>query len=113
MGSTPVLKPSEVADILKKLGFEVVRQRGSHQQFRDAKGRCTTVPAHKGRDIAPPLLRQITKDIGMSLRQRQGQKVIHHRPCRQERLGFVIRRRDAWLGACRADAGCSYPAPHP
>ena len=31
MGSTPVLKPSEVADILRKLGFEVVRQRGSHQ----------------------------------------------------------------------------------
>jgi hypothetical protein len=91
----------------------VVRQRGSHQQFRDAKGRCTTVAAHKGRDIAPPLLRQIAKDIGMSVRQRQGQKVIHHRPYRQERLGFVIRRRDAWLDACRADAGCSYPAPHP
>jgi predicted RNA binding protein YcfA (HicA-like mRNA interferase family) len=58
---------SEVADILKKLGFEVVRQRGSHQQFRDAKGRCTTVPAHKGRDIAPPLLRQIA-----SLTSRRG-----------------------------------------
>ena len=69
MGSTPVLKPSEVADILKKLGFEVVRQRGSYQQFRDAQGRCTTVPAHKGRDIAPPLLRQITKDISMSVEE--------------------------------------------
>ncbi len=67
MGSTPVLKPSEVADILHKLGFEIVRQRGSHQQFRDAQGRCTTVPAHKGRDIAPPLLRQIAKDIGMTV----------------------------------------------
>ena len=30
MGSTPVLKSSEVADILRKLGFDVVRQRGSH-----------------------------------------------------------------------------------
>ena len=69
MGSTPVLKPAEVADILNKLGFEVVRQRGSHQQFRDAKGRCTTVPAHQGRDIAPPLLRQIAKDIGMSVEE--------------------------------------------
>ena len=68
MGSTPVLKPSEVADILKKLGFEVVRQRGSHQQFRDPKGRCTTVPAHKGRDIAP-LLRQIARDIVMSIEE--------------------------------------------
>ena len=65
MGSIPVLKPSEVAEILRKLGFELVRQRGSHQQFRDARGRCTTVPFHKGRDISPPLLRQIAKDIGM------------------------------------------------
>ncbi len=69
MGSTPVLKPAEVADILNKLGFEVVRQRGSHQQFRNAKGRCTTLPAHKGRDIAPPLLRQIAKDIVMSVEE--------------------------------------------
>ncbi len=67
MGSVPVLKPSEVADILRKLGFELVRQRGSHQQFRDTRGRCTTVPFHKGRDISPPLLRQIAKDIGMTL----------------------------------------------
>jgi predicted RNA binding protein YcfA (HicA-like mRNA interferase family) len=63
VGSTPVLKPSEVADILKKLGFEVVRQRGSHQQFRDPNGRCTTVPFHKGRDVSPILLRQIARDI--------------------------------------------------
>ena len=69
MGTTPVLKPSEVADILRKLGFEMVRQRGSHQQFRDTKGRCTTVPAHQGRDIAPPLLRQIAKDIGLSMEE--------------------------------------------
>ena len=69
MGSTPVLKSSEVADILRSLGFDVVRQRGSHLQFRDPRGRCTTVPVHKGRDISPPLLRQIAKDIGMTLEE--------------------------------------------
>ncbi len=69
MGSTPVLKSSEVAVILGKLGFDVVRQRGSHLQFRDPRGRCTTVPVHKGRDISPPLLRQIAKDIGMTLEE--------------------------------------------
>ena len=52
--------------ILRKLGFEVLRERGSHQQFRDTRGRCITVPAYKGRDIAPPLLRQIVKNIGMT-----------------------------------------------
>ncbi len=69
MGSTPVLKSSEVAVILRKLGFDVVRQRGSHLQFRDPRGRCTTVPVHKGRDSSPPLLRQIAKDIGMTLEE--------------------------------------------
>ena len=69
MGSTPVLKSSEVAVILRKLGFDVVRQRGSHLQFRDPRGRCTTVPFHRGRDLSPPLLRQIAKDIGMTLEE--------------------------------------------
>jgi predicted RNA binding protein YcfA (HicA-like mRNA interferase family) len=32
-----------------------------------ARGRCTSVPAHKGRDIAPPLLRQIAKDNGKTV----------------------------------------------
>ncbi len=66
MGSLPVLKPSEVCRILERLGFANVRQRGSHVQYRHADGRGTTVPMHKGRDIAPPLLRQIARDIGMT-----------------------------------------------
>lgn len=67
MGSIPILKPNEVVAILAKLGFAEVRQRGSHKQFRNAAGRGTTVPFHKGRDISPILLRQIAKDIGLAL----------------------------------------------
>lgn len=67
MGNVPVLKPSEVVAILRKLGFVEVRQRGSHKQFRDGSGRSTTVPFHSGRDIAPTLLRQIAKDIGLTI----------------------------------------------
>lgn len=63
----PVLKPREVVAILEALGFYEVRQRGSHKQFRHADGRGTTVPFHKGRDIAPPLLRKIARDIGMTV----------------------------------------------
>lgn len=66
MGLLPVLKPSEVCRILERLGFANVRQRGSHVQYRHADGRGTTVPMHKGRDVAPPLLRQIARDIGMT-----------------------------------------------
>lgn len=67
MGNVPVLKPSEVITILIKPGFIEVRQRGSHKQFRNAAGRCTTVPFHQGRDISPILLRQIAKDTGFAL----------------------------------------------
>ncbi len=63
----PILKPREVITILEKLGFEQVRQRGAHVQFRHPDGRGTTVPLHKGRDISPILLRQIAKDINLTL----------------------------------------------
>jgi predicted RNA binding protein YcfA (HicA-like mRNA interferase family) len=67
MSRYPVLKPREVAKILERLGFEQVRQRGSHRQYRHPDGRCTTVPFHGGRDISPVLLRQIAKDIGLTV----------------------------------------------
>ena len=67
MGNVPVLKPADIVAILRKLGFIEVRQRGSHKQFRDSSGRSTTVPFHSGRDVAPTLLRQIAKDVGLTL----------------------------------------------
>ncbi|MGI9174981.1 MAG: type II toxin-antitoxin system HicA family toxin [Rhodothermales bacterium] len=67
MGKVPVLKPQEVIKILRALGFEEVRQRGSHKQFRHADGRATTVPFHKARDISPSLLRRIAGDVGLSV----------------------------------------------
>jgi len=63
-----IFKPLELCRILEELGFARVRQRGSHVQYRNAiDGRQTTVPMHKGRDIAPGLARQIARDIGMTL----------------------------------------------
>ncbi len=67
MGKTPVLKSQEVVTKLVMLGFQEARQRGSHKQFYHPDGRRTTVPFHKGRDISPILLRQITKDIGLTI----------------------------------------------
>ena len=67
MGSLPVLKPREVAMLLTRLGFQEVRQRGSHCQYRHPDGRGTTVPFHAGRDISPTLLRKIARDIGVTV----------------------------------------------
>ncbi|MGE0857638.1 MAG: type II toxin-antitoxin system HicA family toxin [Gammaproteobacteria bacterium] len=67
MSNVPVLKPREVEKILFALGFAVARQRGSHKQYRHPDGRATTVPHHPGRDVSPLLLRQIARDIGMTV----------------------------------------------
>ena len=67
MVRVPVLKPREAVRLLEGHGFELVRQRGSHCQFRHPDGRCTTVPDHRGRDLSPILLRQIAKDVGMDI----------------------------------------------
>jgi predicted RNA binding protein YcfA (HicA-like mRNA interferase family) len=74
MGDVPILKPSEVVSILEHLGFYEVRRKGSHRQFRHVDGRATTVPFHQGRDISPVLLREIAKDIGLTVRE-----LLHYR----------------------------------
>jgi len=74
LANVPVLKPREVDKILTHLGFELVRQRGSHKQFRHPDGRATTVPHHGSRDISPILLRQIAHDIGLTV-----DELISHR----------------------------------
>jgi predicted RNA binding protein YcfA (HicA-like mRNA interferase family) len=69
MTKPPVLKPKEVVAILERLGFVEVRQRGSHRQYRHPDGRRTTVPFHGRRDISPILLRQIAKDVGLTIEE--------------------------------------------
>ena len=69
MGSVPVLKPREVVALLEALGFVEVRQRGSHKQFRHPDGRSTTVPFHSARDVAPTLLRKISRDVGLTVEE--------------------------------------------
>lgn len=61
-----MLKPREVESLLLRRGFALVRQRGSHRQYRHADGRDTTVPFHT-HDISPILLRKIARDVGMSI----------------------------------------------
>lgn len=65
----PVLKPQEIVRLLEAKGFVEVRQRGSHKQFRHPDGRATTVPYHAGRDVAPVLLRQILKDVELTIEE--------------------------------------------
>jgi len=62
MRLTP-LNPSVVVKILQRLGFQKIRQKGSHIFFLHRDGRATVVPFHKGEDIPKGLLKKILQDI--------------------------------------------------
>ena len=66
MSKLPVLKPTELVRLLERLGFERIRQKGSHLYLRHADGRATVVPIHHGEDIPPGLLRSILHDIKLT-----------------------------------------------
>ena len=67
MPKLPLLTASELAKILKKLGFGFKRQEGSHMFFQHPDGRTTVIPNHPGEDIDRGLLNKIIKhDLQMS-----------------------------------------------
>lgn len=66
MSKLPVVSARDLERVLRGLGFEVVRQRDSHVFYRHPDGRTTTIPHHRGRDIARPLLREILREIELS-----------------------------------------------
>lgn len=67
MSRLPIVNFKTMEKLLLKLGFEPVREKGSHVFYRHADGRTTTVPNHPGRDIARPLFREILREIELSL----------------------------------------------
>lgn len=66
MSRLPIVNFQTMEKLLKRLGFEAVRQKGSHVFYRHPDGRTTTVPHHKGRDLARPLIREILREIELS-----------------------------------------------
>lgn len=66
MSRLPVVDAKTMHTVLVRLGFQAVRQHGSHVFYRHADGRTTTVPHHAARDLARPLLREILREIDVS-----------------------------------------------
>ena len=66
MTRLPILNAKKLEKLFIDLGFERVRQKGSHVFYRHPDGRTTTLPHHRGRDIARPLLREILREIELT-----------------------------------------------
>jgi len=65
----PVVDFETMDRLLRKLGFELVRQKGSHVFYRHPDGRTTTLPSHASRDLARPLVREILRETEITVEQ--------------------------------------------
>jgi len=62
MAKSLSISGKELVRLLIKLGFEVVRVKGSHHFLQHKDGRCTTVPVHSKEIVGPGLFNKILKD---------------------------------------------------
>jgi predicted RNA binding protein YcfA (HicA-like mRNA interferase family) len=59
MTRLPLVNFKTMEKVVLSLGFERVRQKGSHVFYRHPDGRTNTAPNHPGRDLSRPLLRVV------------------------------------------------------
>lgn len=70
MSRLPIVNFRTMERVLKQVGFEAVRQKGSHVFYRRVSdGKTTTLPNHGGRDLGRSLVREILREIEMSPEQ--------------------------------------------
>ncbi|MFH1634427.1 MAG: type II toxin-antitoxin system HicA family toxin [Chloroflexota bacterium] len=77
MSKLPPIQPRKMCRILELLGFEAIRQRGSHIYYRHPDGRTTVVPFHSGEDLGRGLVRSILRDTEIS--REDFLKLLHRR----------------------------------
>lgn len=73
MSRLPTVGFRQMERVLLHLGFQAVRQKGSHVFYRYPDGRMTTVPNHPGRDLTRPLIREILREIELTTEEFQKQ----------------------------------------
>jgi len=68
MTSYPSITFKKLIQKVQKLGFQRVRQQGSHIRFIHPDGRKTTIPDHGNKDVPKGLLNKIIRyDLEMDL----------------------------------------------
>ena len=67
MSRLKIIKSKKMEKLLLRLGFKKVRQKGSHAFYKHADGRTTTIPHHKARMLARPLIREILREIEITI----------------------------------------------
>ncbi len=66
MSRFPSITGVELIKALSKVGFSVVRIKGSHHHLEHADGRKTTVPVHGKETLGPGILLKILRDLDLT-----------------------------------------------
>jgi len=67
LSKLPLIDAERVEKLLLLLGFNRVRQKGSHAFYRHPDGRATSIPHHGARVLARPLIREILREVQLSV----------------------------------------------
>lgn len=65
MSNLPSVTAKDFIKVIKKLGFSLNRQKGSHAIYKDNKGNRVVVPIHSGKDLKQGILLGMIQDIGI------------------------------------------------
>jgi len=66
MTKAPRITGRKLVRALEKVGFEVIRIKGSHHFLRHPDGRSTVVPIRRGETLGPGITARILKDCEIS-----------------------------------------------
>ncbi len=67
MSKLKIVDARKMEKMLVLLGFKKIRQKGSHVFYKHPDGRTTTLPHHKGRVLARPLIREVLREIDITI----------------------------------------------
>jgi predicted RNA binding protein YcfA (HicA-like mRNA interferase family) len=69
MPKLPSITANEIIKLLLKIGFEKVRQKGSHIRLKHSDNRIVTIPVHSGKILGKGLLKKILRDSELTVEE--------------------------------------------
>lgn len=69
MPKLPRVTADKIIKALKKIGFEEVRQKGSHLRLKHPDNRVVTIPVHTGKILGKGLLKKILRNADLSVEE--------------------------------------------
>lgn len=69
MPPLPIINARELIKFLQSKGFELIRQKGSHQRYKHIDGRAVTIPVHGKDDLKRGLLNSILNELNIDVEE--------------------------------------------